>query len=300
MARIDSHLHVWALDDDRYSMPPGRVPDVPGDVDRLLPLMDEAGIDGALIVQPIFHGFDHSYVTDAIAVHPDRFKGMALINPQRVDAVEQLERLVSEQGYCGVRFNPALWVYGVIEHLNLTPAERTEHFKVCPDCQLQHLNDEAGKAVYQKAGELGVPVGFMVSPAYFGQIDDLLIEFPGTPAIIDHFGGCKTANGAGGSNPDWDALLALARHPQLRIKVSGFVGPSSETMPHRDTWPMVHDLIKAFGAERLMWGTDFPWIQSHGGYVEGTRIIDQIPDISDRDRDRLLGGAATSLFGDWS
>ena len=71
-------------------------------------------------------------------------------------------------------------------------------------------------------------------------------------------------------------------------------------MPHRDTWSMVHDLLKSFGAERLMWGTDFPWIQSHGGYVEGTRIIDQIPDISDGERERLLGGTATSLFGDWS
>ncbi|MCH7527506.1 MAG: amidohydrolase family protein, partial [Planctomycetes bacterium] len=97
-------------------------------------------------------------------------------------------------------------VYGMIEHLNLTPAERAEHFKICPECQLQHLNDDAGKAIYQKAGDLGVPVGFMVSPAYFGQIDDLLTEFPETPAIIDHFGGCKPSNGAGAANPDWEAL----------------------------------------------------------------------------------------------
>jgi predicted TIM-barrel fold metal-dependent hydrolase len=140
----------------------------------------------------------------------------------------------------------------------------------------------------------------MVSPSYFDQIEDLLTELPGTPAIIDHFGGCKVAGGAPGSNPDFDALLALARHPQLRIKVSGFVGPSDQVMPHEDTWPMVNALIGSFGADRLMWGTDFPWIQSHGGYVEGTRIIDQIPDITDGDREMILGGTAKSLFGDWS
>ena len=300
MAKIDSHLHVWALDDERCPMPPGRVPNVPGDVDRLLSSMDEAEVDGALIVQPIFHGFDHGYIDEAIKAHPDRFKGMALINPQRIDAVDQLDSLVSDQGYRGVRFNPAMWVYGVIEHLNLSPAERTEHFKTCAECQVQHLNDDAGKAIYEKAGDLGVPVGFMVSPSYFDQIEDLLTELPGTPAIIDHFGGCKVAGGAPGSNPDFDALLALARHPQLRIKVSGFVGPSDQVMPHEDTWPMVNALIGSFGADRLMWGTDFPWIQSHGGYVEGTRIIDQIPDISHGDREMILGGTATSLFGDWS
>ena len=120
MAKIDSHLHVWTLDDERYPMLPGRVPNVPGDVERLLSSMDEADIDGALIVQPIFHGFDHGYVNQAIKAHPDRFKGMALINPQRMDAVDQLDRLVTDKGYSGVRFNPAMWVLGVIEHLDLS------------------------------------------------------------------------------------------------------------------------------------------------------------------------------------
>jgi predicted TIM-barrel fold metal-dependent hydrolase len=300
LAKIDSHLHVWTLDDDRYPMLPGRVPNVPGDVKRLLSSMDEAEVDGALIVQPIFHGFDHGYVNEAIKAHPDRFKGMALINPQRMDAVDQLDHLVTDKGYTGVRFNPAMWVLGVIEHLGLTPEERSKHFKTCAECQLQHMNDDAGKAIYEKAGELGVPVGFMVSPKYFDQVDDMLSEFPETPAIIDHFGGCKVADGEPGSNAGFDALIALAKHPQLRIKVSGFVGSSDVAMPHEDTWPMVKALLGAYGAERLMWGTDFPWIQSHGGYVDGTRIIGQIPDISDGDRAWIMGETATSLFGDWN
>ena len=281
-------------------MPPGREPNVPGDVGRLLSLMDEAEVDGAVIVQPVFHGFDHTYVNEAIAAHPDRFKGMALINPQRADAVDQLDRLVSDQGYRGVRFNPAMWVYGVIEHLDLSPAERTEHFKVCPECQMQHMDDDSGKAIYQKAGELGVPVGFMASSTYFDQIDGLLTEFPGTPAIIDHFGGFKAGDNAGASNPEWQAFLALAKHPQLRIKVSGFFRLANQGSPDDEAPAMVHDLIDAYGAERLMWGTDFPWIQSYGGYVEGSRIIDQIPGISDEDRAQIQGGTAASLFGNWS
>ena len=34
-----------------------------------------------MIVQPIFHGFDHSYVTSALQKYPDRFKGMLLVDP---------------------------------------------------------------------------------------------------------------------------------------------------------------------------------------------------------------------------
>ncbi|MBC8453132.1 MAG: amidohydrolase, partial [Chloroflexi bacterium] len=63
MKKIDSHLHVWAHDPEAY---PYRVeqdpPTARGNAEFLLDLMDRAGVDGSLIVQPIVHGFDHSYV----------------------------------------------------------------------------------------------------------------------------------------------------------------------------------------------------------------------------------------------
>jgi hypothetical protein len=43
--------------------------------------MDDAGVDGALIVQPINHKFDHSYVQAVMQAHPSKFVGACLADP---------------------------------------------------------------------------------------------------------------------------------------------------------------------------------------------------------------------------
>ena len=72
--------------------------------------MEKSGVDGASIVQPINHKYDHSYVADIIEKHPTKLKGMLLHDPSltATEAVTHFEYL-SLQGFCGVRFNPYLW-----------------------------------------------------------------------------------------------------------------------------------------------------------------------------------------------
>ena len=65
--RIDCHGHVWTDDPATYPYAEGRgAPPSPtdtlGTAEVLLEGMSEAEVDGFMIVQPIFHGFDHSYV----------------------------------------------------------------------------------------------------------------------------------------------------------------------------------------------------------------------------------------------
>ena len=38
-------------------------------------------VAGAMIVQPVHHGFDHSYVTDVMQRHPGKFKASLVIDP---------------------------------------------------------------------------------------------------------------------------------------------------------------------------------------------------------------------------
>lgn len=85
-------------------------PPVEGHADLLLDSMKRAGVDGALIVQPGLHSFDHSYVTSTLNAHPDKFVGCLLANPAATgEGVNQMNKLVLEDGYQAVRFNPYLW-----------------------------------------------------------------------------------------------------------------------------------------------------------------------------------------------
>lgn len=47
----------------------------------LLLVTQEAGVSGAMIVQPSNHLYDHSYVTSVLQEHPDKFVGCLLADP---------------------------------------------------------------------------------------------------------------------------------------------------------------------------------------------------------------------------
>jgi predicted TIM-barrel fold metal-dependent hydrolase len=275
MKKIDSHLHVWAHDPDTYPYRVGQdPPKARGDAEFLLELMDRADIAGAMIVQPIVHGFDHTYVDDTLAQWPDRFIGMCLVDPQTPDPVGMLDELVG-RGYRGVRFNPALWPEGEL------------------------MNGEVGRALYKRAGELGIPVGFLASPNNYDEIETLASVYPDTNAIVDHFGHCMP-NRDGSTVPAFERLLQMARYPRINVKLSGFPRISNEEYPYIDLFYWVHQLIEAYTGDRLMWGTDFPFIVEQTGYTKGWEIADRIePAIGPGLDAQILGGTAERLFGVW-
>ncbi|XP_024990400.1 uncharacterized protein LOC112524690 isoform X1 [Cynara cardunculus var. scolymus] len=278
---IDSHLHVWASPQqamDKYPYFPGQEPSLPGNYDFLLHCMEDAGVDGAVIVQPINHKFDHSYVTSVLKKHPSKFVGCCLANPaQDATGLHQLEHLILEDGYRAVRFNPYLWPSG------------------------QLMTNEIGKAMFWKAGELGVPVGIMCMKGlnlHISEIEKLCTEFPKTTLVLDHLGFCKPP-----TNEDEDKalsqLLELSRFPQVYVKFSGLFRVSRNPFPYQDLCPLLSQLVSSFGANRLMWGSDFPFVVQECGYKQAKEavyvIANQLP-LSSSDLEWIMGKTAMQLF----
>jgi predicted TIM-barrel fold metal-dependent hydrolase len=92
----------------------------------------------------------------------------------------------------------------------------------------------------------------------------------------------------------------MARYPHLNVKLSEFPRASNEEFPYIDMFDWVHRLIDGYTADRLMWGTDFPYIVEQVGYTRGWDIADRIePAIGPGLSDQILGGTAERLFGTW-
>jgi len=280
---VDSHVHVWAPREGETEFPfgEGLVPPIDGHCERLLEDMDRAGVKAALIVQPKNHGFDHSYMTSVIRRHPSRFKGMLLADPRDPSdggrGVEQMEELVRNEGYCGVRFHPYIWPAG------------------------ERMTNAVGKALYKKAGELGVPVGHMVMKGLLQHIDEIeeLIAFsPETTVVLDHFAFCPM------DEPDhaaWDRLVALARHPNVYIKLSAFFRVTSAKHPYPAAPAKIRQLVDAFGAQRLMWGTDWPWVTEECDYAKAWSLLtgqDESgkPILSEEERRWIASDTAAKVF----
>lgn len=167
-----------------------------------------------------------------------------------------------------------------------------------------------------------MPVGVMafkgIGP-FVPALMELLEKYPSTTLVIDHMGffrqpaiGGQLHDAAKNDEAAWAALLDLARYPQVYVKVSALFRSSGEPPPFRDLEPRVADLLTAFGASRLMWGSDFPFVLPGGfplgegvtstaaamTYGDATAMPSQwaIPQLDDAALDALMGGTAAKLF----
>ncbi|PIA51005.1 hypothetical protein AQUCO_01100071v1 [Aquilegia coerulea] len=278
---IDSHLHVWASPQqaaNEFPYFPGNEPTLPGSLDFLLQCMEEAGVDGALIVQPINHKFDHSLLTSVLKKYPSKFVGCCLANPaEDGSGIKQLQDLILKDGYRAVRFNPYVWPSG------------------------QKMTNKVGKAMFSKAGELGAPVGFMCMKGlnlHISEIEELCSEFPSTVVLLDHVAFCKPPINEE-ERMIFSRLLELSKFPQF----SALFRVSREQFPYEDTSLLLSEVVSSYGVNRVMWGSDFPFVVPECGYKKGkeavAHIAGKIP-LQSSDLEWLMGKSLMELLpGSW-
>jgi len=290
---VDSHIHVWSDGQAPYQWFVDPPPELQSNstFEAMVKTLESAGVNGALIVQPINHKYDHAFVLEAIAKYPEFLRGMCLVNPTlpESEAVKELERL-GLSGFVGVRFNPGLF----------------------PDHE-DGMASPVGKALFKKAGELMMTVGFMCYNGLLPQmnaIEELMASCPSTLVVIDHWGFFRQPASGGllgdeGKNNEesWEALLSLAKYGQVYVKVSALFRMSAEPFPHKDLQPRLQALIKAFGSHRLMWGSDWPF-QTIGGNnptsvgIEYDRAVHVFEDMGlpEEDLKNIMEVTATRVF----
>jgi predicted TIM-barrel fold metal-dependent hydrolase len=94
-------------------------------------------------------------------------------------------------------------------------------------------------------------------------------------------------------------LLSLSQFPNVYVKISAL-------FRLHDTYPYdavktqrFQPLLQAFGADRLLYGSDFPYVlEQPTGYEQVPKLIAEWC-TNDHDRHAILGGTAESLFGTW-
>jgi predicted TIM-barrel fold metal-dependent hydrolase len=248
---IDSHVHVWG-DGKAFEFnmaPPIDLQGDKGSPETLLQLMDAAGVQGALIIQPINYQYDHSYLLDILREprYQQRFKLMALMDPTLEEASygECLLDGLKRQGFVGIRYNPYLFPPG------------------------EQMSGAKGVAWFRKAGELNLCIGIMCFKGLSLHYDDIVqllttgngdrTEGEKTKVIIDHWG--FFVQGGQVDEEAWKQLLSLAAFPEVYVKISALWRVSVEPFPHLDLDHRLLQLVEAFGTNRLLFGTDFPYVQ---------------------------------------
>lgn len=268
---IDSHLHVWSDDQDRYPFAGGRKDAAPGSTELLLETMHEYGVDKAVIVQPIYYLYDNSYVADSLKKYPGKFAAMGIMDRHAPDAPEQLEKLVVEDGFSGLRMHlgrpddPAEWA--------------------APDQD----------PIWRKAEELGASFLSFGPADKLPAVEPIIARFPGVKVVLDHIGGAPTNEEE--PAPLLGNVLKMAQYENVYVKFSPQPHKSDEEYPHRDSLPALQKIYEAFGRERVMWGTDFPHVLLGMGYGPALDLFrEHMGFLSAEDKEWLFGKTASSVW----
>ncbi len=267
---VDSHVHVIAPDLTRYPFTPRSLSgqwyiDGPCSAEELLGAMDTSGVDRAILVQAVgAYTFDNAYAADEGRARPDRFASAACIDPLAEKPFETLEYWARERGMQGLR------IFAV---------SRTDE---------TWLADPKTFPLWERALDLGSHLIVTIMNHQLPHLHPFLDAFRDAPISLDHCAFPDPATPA--------SLFDLARYPNLHLKVTTHVLDAA--VEHNgEALPFVTRLVETFGAERLMWGSDFCQIQGRR-YAElvalAHRAFDGLPE---KERAACLGETAARLWG---
>jgi predicted TIM-barrel fold metal-dependent hydrolase len=270
---VDSQVHQWKAQAPDRPWPPGRVAQLPEPFgyDRLLPMMNEAGVDRVVIVPPSWEGERNDYALEAASKYPDRFAVMGRVLLSSPQAPALLPKWKEQKGMLGIRvtFNAD---------------------------QASWLTDGTANWFWPAAEKAGIPVMFLGGGmAEYARIAE---RHPQLALIIDHMGLSLDIAKANKRAEAIDQTVALAKFPNVSVKLSSAPAYSFEPYPYRDMAPYLRRCFDAFGPRRCFWGTDMTNSFAKATYRQRvTHFTEELDFLSEDDKDWVMGRAILARLG---
>lgn len=93
-----------------------------------------------------------------------------------------------------------------------------------------------------------------------------------------------------------DALLALARHPNIAMKATAVPSMATNPYPFASAHDVLRQVFDAFGAERMFWGTDITRLRCSWREAV-TMFTEALPWLRGRDLELVMGRAVADRIG---
>ena len=271
---VDAQVHLWKAESPDWPWVPGMKPQMPEPftMEKLVPLMDEAGVDRAVIVPPSWPGDRNDYGIEAAKRYPNRFAVMGRIPLKNPESAALLPRWKEQPGMLGVRVT------------FLGPAAAW-------------LTDGTADWFWPVAEKAGLPVMFL-NPGRASEFARIAERHPQLTLIVDHMGVSVDVVKAGKLLDAIDQTALLAKYPNVSVKLSAAPNYSTEAYPFRDFTPHIRRLFDAYGPQRCYWGTDITNGFAKATYKERiTHFTEELTFLSEQDKDWIMGRAILARLG---
>ena len=273
---IDAHQHFWR-EASPWMAGPYATLATPHGPDDLRPLLASAGVDATVLVQ-VRHSLDETAELLALAEGTDFVAGVVGWVPLDDPDVAAI--------LAGLRAGPnGRWLVGV-RHLVQDEADPA-----------WLLRPEVRRGLAAVA-EADLVFDLLARPRELPACVATARDFPDLRLVLDHIG--KPEIAAAAREPWTTDLATLAGHAQVRCKLSGLVTEANHATwsPH-DLRPYVAHALDVFGAERCMFGSDWPVCRVAADYGAVKAVLVGLLDdlgVTGHDRAAIMGGAAARTY----
>jgi predicted TIM-barrel fold metal-dependent hydrolase len=121
---------------------------------------------------------------------------------------------------------------------------------------------------------------------------------PGLPLIIDHMGLLIRMVKEGSIAQNIAETAALAKYPNVSVKVSSAPTYSEQSYPYPDMYDHIRRVFEAFGPQRCYWGTDMTNSFDKATYRQRvTHFTEELDFLTEEDKDWVMGRAILKLLG---
>jgi L-fuconolactonase len=274
MIRLDAHQHFWEYNPRRDAWITGDMTAIrrdflPADLEGTLAA---SGINGSVAVQADQSLDETRFLLDLAARHPFIKGVVGWVDLRSAQLDETLETLARDRRLRGIRH---------------VAQEEPDDF----------LAQEDVIRGIGRLGRFGLTYDILVFERQLPAAITLTSRLPDQAFVLDHL--AKPRIKEGRLEPWATHVKEVARRPNVCCKISGLVTEADWTgWRPEHLRPYLDVAFDAFGADRVMFGSDWPVCLVAGTYGRVLGVVDEYAAaLSADERDGLFGGNAARFYG---
>ncbi|MGA7110778.1 MAG: amidohydrolase family protein [Terracidiphilus sp.] len=274
MIRLDAHQHFWHYSPIEYEWISDQMDVLQRDFlpRDLQPLLKQNHLDGSIAVQARQHPAETRWLLN-LAEQNKFIRGVVgWVDLCAPNLHTELDLLAKRKKLVGVR--------------HVLQDEPDDQFMLRPEF-LRGISELAA---------FGLVYDLLLHPRHLPIAVQLVREFPQQAFVLDHL--AKPPIASGQREPWKRDLKELAQFPNVYCKLSGMVTEAKWKQWRPDEFtPYLDAVFEAFGASRLMIGSDWPVCTLSSSYSETIGIVlNYTAQLSADQRDAVLGGNCAKVY----
>ena len=290
---IDAHAHLWLWQHTTVcgkkieQQPYGRasflgmqkqmmspwIDDNHNTAERMLAQMDFAQVSAAVITQEFIDGLQNDYLEYVGRRWADRFFVYGMCEFRRPGFLIEAQVLV-RRGFRGIK----LCAGRLADQQRLdgiTPTFTNPEFM-----QMYHLMEEHDMILGLELSD---------GDEQCAEVETIVRECPRLKIVLGHF--CMV------TRDRWQQQMMLCRHPNVYTDMGGITWLfNDEYWPYPSAIKAIRESIDMVGAEKLLWGSDYPRTIANITYRQSYDWIIKSTELSEEEKHLILGGNAQRLY----